>query len=325
MKMTKAKTLLSAIASAAILSACGGGGGDSSTPPVNSNPPAANTSNVKLADATNNFSNVKTAYAATSYAGQNVFTLYQFLLEDVLLAANTSTAGTQTLSCPSGGSLTLTLTDADNSKSVTTGDTANVTFNSCQDTLSSTTMTLTGAASFAVKSATGTVGATSSDWTLTVDETASQFKATAGGASALINGTMTLKTQYTASDRTSYISATSSNVTAAHTSASGNVITVGMPNFTINDLYSANSGTDTVSLNGMLSVLFNKGASQLYLTVATPTNLVASNGAVSSGSVSLTSGTENSLATYAGANAISISGAATVQTSPSELNAILTN
>ena len=324
MKMTKAKTLLSAIAAAAILSACGGGGGDSSAPPVSSNPPAQ-TSNVKLADTSNSFANVKTAYAATTYGAQNVFSVYQFLLGDVLLAANASTAGSQTLSCPSGGSLTLTLTDADNSKTVSTGDTANVAFNSCQDTLSGTKTTLTGTASFAVKAATGTVGSSTADWTLAVDETTSQFTASAAGASALINGTMSLKTQFTASDRSEFITATSSNVTAAHTSASGNVITVGMPNFTINDMYSSTAGTETVSLNGTLSALYNKGASQLYLTVATPTILVASNGAVNSGSVSLTSGSETTLATFASASTINITGAATLQTSPSELNAVLTN
>jgi len=326
MKITKARTILSVISCAAILSACGGGGGNSTTPPATSNPPSSTpTSNVKLADSSNNYANVKTAYAATMYAAQNVTNVYEFLLEGVLLAANTTTAGTQTLSCSSGGSATLTLTDADNSKSITAGDSANVTFNNCQDTVNGTPVVISGSASFAVKASTGTVNSANTDWTLTVDETASQLNMAAGGASALINGKMTLAVQYTGATRSSFVTATASNVTATHTSASGNQIVVGMPNFALTDSYSASAGTDTVAFNGTLSATFNKGASLLELSVATPTQLVSTSGTVNSGSVTLTSGSETTSATFASASTINITGAATVTTSPSELNAILTN
>lgn len=326
MKITKVTTLLSAIACAAILSACGGGGGNSTTPPVTSTPPASTpTSNVKLADSSNNYANVKTAYAATTYAAQNVTNVYEFLLEGVLLAANTSTAGTQTLSCSAGGSATLILTDADNSRTISAGDSASVTFNNCQDTVNGTPVVISGGASFAVKASTGAVNSSSADWTLTVDETASQLNMAAGGASALINGTMTLAVQYTGATRSSFIKATASNVTATHTSASGNQIVVGMSNFVLTDNYSASAGTDTVAFNGTLSATYNKGASLLELSVSTPTQLVYTSGTVNSGSVTLTSGSETTTATFASASTINITGAANVTTSPSELNAVLTN
>lgn len=326
MKIMNARTILSAVACAAILSACGGGGGNSSTPPVTSNPPPSTpTSNVKLADATNNYANVKTAYAATTYATQNVTNVYEFLLEGVLLAANASTAGTQTLSCSAGGSATLTLTDADNSKTISAGDSANVTFNNCQDTVNGTTAVISGSASFAVKAATGTVNSSTADWTLAVDETANQLTMAAGGASALINGTMTLEVQYTGATRSSFVKATATNITATHTSASGNQIVVGMPNFVLTDNYSASAGTDTVAFNGSLSATFNKGASLLVMSVSTPTQLVSTSGTVSSGSVSLTSGSETTTGTFASASTVNITGAANVSTSPSELNAILVN
>ncbi|WP_322073814.1 hypothetical protein [Burkholderia cepacia] len=328
MKYDFLRASLASLSVAVAVSACGGGGdgGDSTTPPATSNPPSsAPTSNAKLADSSNGYANVKTAYAATTYAAQNVTNVYEFLLGGVLLAANTTTAGTETLSCTSGGSATLTLTDADNSKTISAGDSANVTFNNCQDTLNGTPVVLSGTASFAVKAASGTVNSSNSDWTLTVDETANQLSMAAGGASALISGAMTLEVQYTNAPRSSYVKAIAANVTATHTSASGNQIVVGMPSFVLTDNYSASSGTDTVGFSGALSATFNKGASVLQMSLATPTPLVSTGGTVGSGSVTLTSGSETTTATFASASTINITGAANLTTSPSELNAILTN
>lgn len=49
--------------------------------PAGNQPPSSTpTSNVKLADSSNNYANVKTAYAATTYADQNVTNVYEFLL-----------------------------------------------------------------------------------------------------------------------------------------------------------------------------------------------------------------------------------------------------
>ena len=58
-------------------------------------------------------------------------------------------------------------------------------------------MVISGGASFAGKASTGAVNSSTTDWTPTVDETANQLNMAAGGASALINGTMTLAVQYT--------------------------------------------------------------------------------------------------------------------------------
>ncbi len=160
-------------------------------------------------------------------------------------------AATETLTCSGGGKMEVTSNDADNSRSVSKGDSMNARFTNCSETVSGVAMLLNGAFSMNVNDA---VGDPSTSSTYTVNLVMSMpapglgMKMTVGGktlettASGDLN--MLLKQNLTSAD----ITATSNNFKAS--SASGESFSY--RNF--NMKLGAIGSTSTVSVDGDIAV-----------------------------------------------------------------------
>lgn len=185
--------------STVMLVACGGGGGGS-TPPVATPSATLNSSNQTIAaqDA------ASTAYMPLM--GAQMLTGAQTLDEGVLFtfarnqldklpsylaaakghSALTGAVQSQTYSCTYGGTITVSVSDADNNNDVSAGDSVTVTANNCVESEG----TLTGSLGFGIHSVTGTFGSTSYSGSLTM--TFNSFTVSSSQFSANANGSLTL-------------------------------------------------------------------------------------------------------------------------------------
>ncbi|WP_246793971.1 hypothetical protein [Burkholderia perseverans] len=343
MKAMKAWASVGAFSCLAWLSACGGGddgsaatagtgtgtsssstgtGGSNDTPPS-----TTPTSNVKLADSTNNFANVRTAYAAVDALTQDALAQYSTFVTALgspsLLAQGSRSS---TYSCASG-SETVTITDTDKSQSLSAGDTVLASFDNCQFTTGTTTTTyLSGSILLVVNSLTGTYDlSTTQPYHLNLDATANQLTfTTARGTTGKLNGTLSLDENIDTQTQSGG-TATLKNLTYTNTSSSGNVISLATPGLAITSSLDSTNGQQ-IEYAGPLNVTFNNGASQLYLTVSTPAPVNLSE--PTRGTIALASGDETVNATYTqtgtAASTIDITGAATLSTDAENIDLLLT-
>lgn len=217
--------LVAIVLSSSILVACGGGGGGSTTAtPVGgggggstTTTPVASTGSTSPATPTAvlNSSNQSVAAqdaASTAFMpmlGAQTLTGAQTTDESVLFSiardqlgklpsyladakANSTLTGvvqSQTAACPSGGSLTASVNDADNNGVLSAGDSMTIVFNSC--VLSSGTVT--GSLGFVINTLSGNYQSNrSTNYNIGVTMDYRNFTVTSSGLMASINGSMSL-------------------------------------------------------------------------------------------------------------------------------------
>ena len=223
------------------LAACGGGGGGSSTasntPAGGTIPPASlaalSTSNQTVASqdvASTAIGLFSTSQYALGAVGSNEYSLYntafthlnQLAVYMADAQANaTATGAVQSVSrnCSYGGSFTASATDADNSQTVSTGDSIGINFSSCNEGSGA----VTGALSFHIDSLNGTYGSSPSNVSVTM--TFGNLGVNAAAYSGAINGSITVAGARTGTNALSQtlstnslsVSATYGNVTRSRT------------------------------------------------------------------------------------------------------------
>lgn len=283
---------------------CGGGGGDNGSTNITSNasiPGAQQVSTIKLADSANSYATGKTAAGYVLYGSRDVYQLYLSSLAAMIYGANHSAAGSYSEACASGGTISVTLTDSDNSRSITGGDSANISFVNCKQSVSTlaglVTETINGGMSFKMKTAVGAVGS-NGDYTFVADVTTSNLTVATNTASGVINGTMTFSEKHTAANNSDSLTAATSAVTVLRTIGTSQD-SIAMLDWTEADNYSAQTDSDTVSVYGKLNVTSASG--NAYLLVSTPVPIVvSSSGSLTSGSVKFATTTDAITATFAG-------------------------
>lgn len=283
-----------------MLAACGGGGGGS-TPPVITPSAALNSSNQTIA---------AQDVASSAYLplmGAQTLTGAQTLDEGVLfslarsqlnrlpnyLAAakgNSTLTGvvqSQIYSCTYGGTVTASVSDADNNGVVSAGDSVTVAANNCVESEG----TLTGALTFGVNNVTGTFGSDSYSGSLTM--TFNGFTVSSSEFSAGANGSLTLSVSASGVNRVS------TSVATPSLSVSGTYAGVtrsrSLTNYSATSTRTPNSiyGYETsYTLNGTLT---SSALASQAISFATPTPFISlSSDDYPSSGVMLISGAANS-------------------------------
>lgn len=262
---------LLAVSVVSALAACGGGGGGQ-TPTVaqtaalnsaNQNvaaQDAASTSSMPLLSAqTLTGAQVTDESVLFSLARAQLDKLPTYLAQAKVNSALTGAVQSQTMACRFGGSLTASVTDADNNGVVSAGDSVTITGNNCIEPEG----TLTGSLSFAVNSVIGTFGASSYSGSLTMtfngfSVTSSQFSANANGAltvSVTANGLNT--GSLTVSATSLSVAGTYAGITRSRTLANYSATSTRSPNSTYGYITSYTmSGTLTSSALSSQAISF---------------------------------------------------------------------
>ena len=204
------KSLAITLGSLALV-ACGGGGGGGSTAPA-----TTTTSSTTAALSSTNQTVVAQDAASSALmvlSGSQSVTGAQATDESVLFSltrtelgklpqyladakANATLAGavaSKTYSCSVSGTVTLSVTDADNNGVVSAGDSITLSGSSCQDS----TGTTNGSYTFAFNSLTGSFGVAPSSFSVTVTYNALTFTSASGLFSASLNGSLSLSETFT--------------------------------------------------------------------------------------------------------------------------------
>lgn len=119
-----------------VASTDGGDNGSTNSTSNASIPGAQQVSTIKLADSANSYATGKTAAGYVLYGSRDVYQLYLSSLAAMIYGANHSAAGSYSEACASGGTISVTLIDSDNSRSITGGDSANISFVNCKQSVS---------------------------------------------------------------------------------------------------------------------------------------------------------------------------------------------
>jgi len=198
--LTTTKNLVP-VCAVALVTACGGGGGGG-TSVSSTNLPAAvaaaslDASNKTVASqdvtslALGLFDTSSTAFGVDSPKDSLLYTeafshLDRFPVYFADTNANPTVVGvvpTQTYSCPSGGSFSASVNDADNNSRASAGDTLSVTYNNCV----SGSVTISGSVSFTITALTGTYGTT--PYTVGASMSLNNLSATSPAYSAAMTG-----------------------------------------------------------------------------------------------------------------------------------------
>lgn len=201
---------LAVVFSTSVLVACGGGGGGGD---ASSGGATGSTTNVPPVAALNSSNQNYAAQDATSTAfmplsGAQTLTGAQTTDESVLFniardqldklptymadaKANSTLTGvvqSQTTSCQSGGSLTISVNDADNNSVLSAGDSLTIVSNNC--VMSSGTVT--GSLGFVINSLSNFQSSSSTNYSLGVTMNYGNFTVTSSGLIASINGSLSL-------------------------------------------------------------------------------------------------------------------------------------
>jgi hypothetical protein len=216
---------------AAGLAACGGGGGGSSTAASAPN----NTSSASLAALSSSnqtvasqdvastafslFSTSQVALGAVSSSDSALYSsafshmdqLATYLADARANAMATGSVQSASYSCPSGGSFSVSVTDADNSGTVSTGDLFAINFVNCNEGSGA----VSGSLSFRIDSLNGTYG--TSPYNVSVTMTFGNLGVSATAYTGAINGSITVSGARTgAAAFTQSITTTSLSVTATY-------------------------------------------------------------------------------------------------------------
>ncbi len=202
MKSIKRHITLPALAITALtIVSCGGGGGDGGG--TSSNPISLTSGNAKpvSAEILDSSDTVQGATAGTavltrgSVATSSDFTYPEFVVQQLIQVQNlgalppqtlNGVIPTQTVNCTTSGDWTISGTDADNTNTITSGDTINLSFNSCVQA----GVTVNGSIRMTITQLTGDL--VSPPYTLGVTITLTNMSVTTSGHSATSNGDMSM-------------------------------------------------------------------------------------------------------------------------------------
>ncbi len=200
MKSIKRHITLPALAITALtIVSCGGGGGGGTS----SNPISLTSGNAKpvSAEILDSSDTVQGATAGTavltrgSVATSSDFTYPEFVVQQLIQVQNlgalppqtlNGVIPTQTVNCTTSGDWTISGTDADNTNTITSGDTINLSFNSCVQA----GVTVNGSIRMTITQLTGDL--VSPPYTLGVTITLTNMSVTTSGHSATSNGDMSM-------------------------------------------------------------------------------------------------------------------------------------
>lgn len=196
--------LLAIALSSSVLVACGGGGGGTSTAPLPTAPTAVlNSSNQNVAAedaASTAFMPMLGAQTLTgaqttdetalfSIAREQMAKLPAYMADAKAESALTGVVQSQTAACPLGGSLTVSVNDADNNGVLSAGDSLTIVSNSCVVSAGTTT----GSLGFVINAVAGNYQSpTSTNYTLGVTMNFGNFTVTTPGLVASVNGSLSL-------------------------------------------------------------------------------------------------------------------------------------
>ncbi|WP_125477539.1 hypothetical protein [Caballeronia terrestris] len=259
-----------------------------------------------------------------------MYQLYLHTLATAITGANQSSAGKHTQDCPGGGSATVTLKDSDNSRSITRGGSAMIEFANCRQfgTLEGQALeSINGGMTFAMNKVEGIIGS-GGDFAVAADVTASALTFATNTGIGSIDGTMSLTGKHTSNGIESAVAKTSS-VTVKRT-VNGRTDSITLVDWFERDDYSAQTNTDTVSVDGKLNVTSPDGDASLL--VSTPTPVVVTKGnSLDSGNLTIATTVDAVNAAFAGNSNVTLAvdagkmgtPTAVVPTSIDEMNALL--
>jgi hypothetical protein len=193
------KTLVIALSSV-IMVACGGGGGGGTTLPLATPSAALNSANQTIAAQDTASTGYLPLMGAQTLTGAQTFDesvlfsiardqlnkLPSYLADAKTHSTLTGAVQSQTYPCTNGGTVTASVSDADNNGVVSAGDSVTITGNNCVEQEG----TLTGSIAFGINNVTGTFGSTSYSASITMtfngfNVSSSQFSANANGSLSL--------------------------------------------------------------------------------------------------------------------------------------------
>ena len=156
---------------------------------------------------------------------------------------------TQSENCSGGGTITASVNDADNNGAVSTGDTATVTANNCNDGSS----TFNGSITFSIATLTGDIS--SDNYNASLNATFNNFSASSAGRAVAVNGDLTLSASGSGFNKRAQ-SITASSLTSNATFG-GTTFSRGLTNFSATYAKDPNSPTSvfktTSSVSGTVS------------------------------------------------------------------------
>jgi hypothetical protein len=274
------------VVAASVLAACGGGGGGSATATPGSAGSSANlaalsASNQTVASqdvASTSFSLFSSSQVALGAASTSDSALYAaafahldrlptYLNDARANATATGAVQSASYSCTSGGSFTVSVSDADTSGTVSAGDSVGINFVSCNDGSGA----LTGSLSFRVNTLTGTYGAVPSS--LSVTMSFGNLSAASLSYSASLNGNITVSGAKTGVNALSQSISTTSLVASA--TYAGVTRTRSLTNYSATETRTPDASYTYLSRYSLTGTLTSSGfAGTQAVTFSTPAVLI---------------------------------------------------
>jgi hypothetical protein len=265
-----------------LLAGCGGGGGGGGTNPINTVSTAALTpSNQAVAAqdvASTAFSLFDSSAMVLGAVSTNESTLYaeafshldrlpSYMKDAVSNATAIGASASQTYSCPSGGNFLASVTDSDNSQTLSAGDSVSISFNNCV----STSGTFTGSLGFRFDSLSGTYG--TPPYTMGVTMTFGSFGVNSATYSASILGSITVTGSKSGANAfTQSISTTSLSTNATYGSVTRSRA---LTNFSASETRSADATYTYLSNFNLAGTLTSSGFTGTQaVSFSTPTTIV---------------------------------------------------
>lgn len=284
MKLFNHRTLTMALVAAA-LSGCGGGGGGGGSSSTNtgttvapaallsaSNQNAASqdvASSLTVLSSTETIVGAATTNEATLYATAFGYldNLQTYVTNAHTQASTTGAVASQSYSCPSGGSYTATVIDADNSGTVSANDTLSLSFSNCQ----TTDGTLNGGLGFSIITLSGSYPGTA--YSLDVNMTFSSLSLNVAAYSASLDGNIRLTANKTGTNAfTQTISSNSITGSATYAGVTRSRTLIG---YSATESRTPNATYTYLSSIGIQGTLNSTGFGSLQsVTFSTPTTLV---------------------------------------------------
>ncbi len=279
-RMAQSVAVATIVAATVSLTACGGG---------SSAPASASGNELKLSSAVQSEHVARYAGAFGLIGGPGVGAIYASVAQTFL---NKSLAGiaSGSTSCAGGGTYTVSVPAA--TTGIVAGENANVAFAGCVGVIDapgvSAQDSVAGSMSVQVQSVQGTVGATGTNWSYTALASANNVVLTSSNGTTTLNGSVTYTTSFDAATGTTTTTASAPSVTIARTLPASNITgTITVASLAFTRAQNAPAQTQTITASASLGI----AASDVTMTfdIATPTPIAIANGALKSGTVTLTS------------------------------------